>query len=118
MPPDDGLGGAGDLRGADLIAWYTTAWFDEYLKHSPGADAMLLAQRWRDNPIETSIDPNDDGNAFSFYHYSRLDIRLFGGRRWDCEDLRDGCPGMVPESDDGFPGTYSYLAVDPSPDRG
>jgi len=23
---------------------------------------------------------------------------------------------MVPESDDGFPGTYSYLAVDTSPD--
>ena len=35
---------------------------------------------------------------------------------WDCEDLRDGCPGMVPESDDGFPGTYSYLALDTSPD--
>jgi hypothetical protein len=23
---------------------------------------------------------------------------------------------MVPESDDGFPGTYSYLALDTSPD--
>ena len=104
------------LRGADEIAWYTTAWFDKYLKHSSGADAMLLTQRWRDDPIEASIDPNHDGNAFSFYYWSRLDFHLSNGSLWDCEDLRDGCPGMVPESQDGFPGTYSYLAVDTSPD--
>ena len=106
------------LRGPDLIAWYTTAWFNKYLKHSPDADAELLTQRWRDDPIEASIDPNHDGNAFSFYYYSRLDIHLSNGQRWDCEDLRDGCPGMVPRSDDGFPGTYSYLALDTSPDKG
>src|SRR5207237_770596 len=29
------------LRGADEIAWYTTAWFDKYLKGDPGADARL-----------------------------------------------------------------------------
>ncbi len=106
------------LRGPDLIAWYTTAWFNKYLKHSPDADAELLTQRWQDDPIEASIDPNHDGNAFSFYYYSRLDIHPSNGQRWDCEDLRDGCPGMVPESDDGFPGTYSYLALDTSPDKG
>ncbi|HSC04231.1 MAG TPA: hypothetical protein VLC49_12950 [Solirubrobacteraceae bacterium] len=33
---------------------------------------------------------------------------------FDCEDIRDGCPGMV--TDDGYPGSYSYLAVDTSPD--
>jgi dienelactone hydrolase len=104
------------LRGADMIAWYTTAWFDKYLKHDPQADDMLLTKRWQDDPIEASIDPNHDGNAFSFYYYSRLDIHLANGSVWDCEDLRDGCPGMVPESQDGFPGTYSYLAVDTSPD--
>lgn len=104
------------LRGADLISWYTTAWFNKYLKHDPMADNELLTQRWRDDPIEASIDPNHDGNAFSFYYYSRLDIHLANGQVWDCEDLRDGCPGMVPESEDGFPGTYSYLAVDTSPD--
>ena len=82
----------------------------------PGADAQLLTQRWRDDPIEAAIDPNHDGNAFSFYYYSRLDIHLANGKAWDCEDLRDGCPGMVPESGDGFPGTYSYLKVDTSPD--
>jgi len=102
------------LRGPDLIAWYTTAWFDKYLKHAPGADAQLLTQRWRNDPIEAGIDPNHDGNAFSLYYYSRLDVHLANGQVWDCEDMRDGCPGMVPESADGFPGTYSYLAVDTS----
>jgi hypothetical protein len=58
--------------------------------------------------------PNGDGNAFSFYYWSRLDIHLASGAVWDCEDLRDGCPGMV--ADDGYPGSYSYLAVDTSPD--
>ncbi|HEX4280051.1 MAG TPA: hypothetical protein VHZ27_04745 [Solirubrobacteraceae bacterium] len=106
------------LRGPDLIDWYTTAWFDKYLKHDPAADARLLTERWRDDPIEAGIDPNHDGNAFSFYYWSRLDIHLANGQVWDCEDLRDGCPGMVPESGDGFPGTYSYVAIDTSPDRG
>ena len=87
---------------------------DKYLKGSPAADAMLLTDRWRDDPIEAGVDPNGDGNAFSFYYYSRLDIHLAGGRVWDCEDLRDGCPGMV--GDDGYPGVYSYLAIDTSPD--
>jgi hypothetical protein len=42
------------LRGADEIAWYTTAWFDKYLKGDPGADARLLTERWRNDPIEGS----------------------------------------------------------------
>jgi dienelactone hydrolase len=102
------------LRGADEIAWYTTAWFDKYLKGDPTADARLLTERWRDDPIEAAIDPNHDGNAFSFYYWSRLDIHLASGAAWDCEDLRDGCAGMV--ANDGYPGSYSYLAVDTSPD--
>ena len=32
------------LRGPDMINWYTTAWFDKYLKHSPTADGELLTQ--------------------------------------------------------------------------
>jgi dienelactone hydrolase len=103
-------------RGPDMIDWYTTAWFDKYLKHSRGADRRLLSERWYDDPIERRIDPGHDGNAFSFYYYSRLDIRRANGKRWDCEDLRDGCPGMVPASADGYHGTYSYISVDRSPD--
>lgn len=65
------------------------------------------------------MDPNHDGNAFSFYSYSRLDIGR-GGRgqvmRFDCEDLRDGCPGMVPQSADGWSGDCSYVKIDTTPD--
>ena len=82
------------LRGADLTAWYTTAWFDRYVKGDPSADARLLTTGWLD--------------AFSFYYRSRLDI---GG--FTCEDLRGGCPGIVPGEVD-----YSYLSLATSPDAG
>jgi dienelactone hydrolase len=104
------------LRGPDITDWYLSAWFDRYLKNAPGAVNRLLSQRWRDDPVEAGVDPNHDGNAFSFYDYSRLDIGLAGGGRFDCEDLRDGCPGMVPEADDGWHGDYSYVKIDTSPD--
>jgi hypothetical protein len=100
------------LRGADEIAWYTSAWFDKYLKHQRSADKRLLTNRWREDPVEAAVDPKHDGNAFSFYYYSRLDIHLANGERWDCENLRKGCAGMVTERD---PGSYSYLATDTSP---
>jgi hypothetical protein len=104
------------LRGPDVTDWYMTAWFDRYLKDDPTADNRLLSQRWRDDPVEAGVDPNHDPNAFSFYYYSRLDIGLPGGGRFVCEDLRDGCAGMVPEADDGFSGNYSYVKIDTSRD--
>jgi dienelactone hydrolase len=102
------------LRGPDLTDWYTTAWFDKYLKHEPSADAWLESTRWRDDPVEAGVDPNHDGNAFSFYYYSRLDMHLADGAVFDCEDLRDGCPGMT--NDDGYRGSYSYVSIDTTPD--
>ena len=102
------------LRGPDMIDWYTTAWFDKYVKHDPTADSRLLTTRWRNDATEASVDPNHDPNAFSFYYYSRLDFHLASGRQVDCENLRDGCPAL--SSRDGYPGTYSYLAIDTSPD--
>jgi dienelactone hydrolase len=104
------------LRGPDMIDWYTSAWFDKYLKHQGSADKRLLSNRWREDATEAAIDPRGDGNAFSFYYLSRLDIHLRNGAVWDCEDLREGCPGMVKTSKDGFPGSYSYVALDTSPD--
>jgi dienelactone hydrolase len=104
------------LRGPDEIAWYTTAWFDKYVKHQAGADRRLLTGRWREDPVEAAVDPNRDGNAFSFYYLSRLDIHLAKGGTFDCEDMRDGCSGMVATPKDGFRGSYSYLALDTSPD--
>jgi dienelactone hydrolase len=102
------------LRGPDLIDWYTTAWFDKYLKGRPSADAWLLSQRWRTDPVEAGIDPNHDGNAFSFYYYSRLSFHKASGGAFSCEDLREGCAGM--SSSDGYPGDYSYIKIDTTPD--
>jgi dienelactone hydrolase len=102
------------LRGPDMIDWYTTAWFDKYLKHSPDADRELLTTRWLHDPTEASVDPNHDRNAFSFYYYSRLDFHLSNGQKVDCEDLRDGCSALG--ADDGYPGTYLYVGIDTSPD--
>jgi dienelactone hydrolase len=99
------------LRGADEIAWYTSAWFDKYVKAQKSADKRLLTNRWREDPIEAAVDLHDDGNAMSFYYYSRLNIHLAGGGAFDCENLRKGCPGMVTEPN---PGSYSYLATDTS----
>ncbi|MBV9311838.1 MAG: hypothetical protein JOZ73_13495, partial [Solirubrobacterales bacterium] len=70
--------------------------------------------RWLHDGTETSVDPKHDGNAFSFYYYSRLDFHRSSGQRIDCEDLRDGCPALT--SKDGHPGTYSYVKIDTSAD--
>jgi len=102
------------LRGPDLTDWYTTAWFDKYLKHDPTADARLLSTRWQHDADEGAVDPKHDPNAFSFYYYSRLDIHLAAGGTFDCEDLRTGCAGMT--ASDGYSGDYSYVKIDTSPD--
>jgi hypothetical protein len=79
------------LRGTDMIAWYTTAWFDKYVKRAPGADARLLTDRWRGDADEAAVDPDHDGNMFSFYYRSRLSVTRADGSRYVCEDLRAGC---------------------------
>jgi hypothetical protein len=103
------------LRGADLIDWYTTAWFDKYVKQDPTADARLLSDRWHHDATEASVDPTGDGNMFSFYHLSRLDFTLNDGTKVDCEDLRKGCPQIT--GDGGYEGEYSYFDIDTSPDH-
>jgi dienelactone hydrolase len=100
------------LRGADEVAWYTSAWFDKYVKGEKSADKRLLTNRWREDPVEAAVDRHHDGNAMSFYYYSRLDIHRANGEVFDCENLRKACAGMVAEPE---PGSYSYLATDTSP---
>jgi dienelactone hydrolase len=102
------------LRGADMIDWYTTAWFDKYVKRDPTADARLLTNRWRHDGAEATVDPKRDGNMFSFYHPSRLDFHTADGTRVTCEELRAGCAPLT--EDDGYRGEYSYLAIATSPD--
>ncbi|MEA2451263.1 MAG: hypothetical protein QOG63_3195, partial [Thermoleophilaceae bacterium] len=104
------------LRGADMIAWYTTAWFDKYVKGDRSADRRLLTDRWRRDVQEGEVDPDGDPNVFSFYHPSRLAFTLSDGSRVDCEDLRAGCPAL--SADDGYPGDYSYATIARTPDSG
>jgi dienelactone hydrolase len=110
--PNNGF--TASLRGADEIAWYTTAWFDRYVKGDQGAVPRLLTDRWRHDAAEAAVDPHGDGNMFSFYYRSRLDIALPDGGRFDCEDMRPGCPGLV--SNDGEPADYSYAKIDTTAD--
>ena len=102
------------LRGADMIDWYTSAWFDKYLKNDCTADPRLLTQRWRYDGEEASIDPNHDGNMFSFYYPSRLDIHLANGRPYDNENLRTDTHGL--SFSDGYNGQYAYIDINRSPD--
>jgi hypothetical protein len=102
------------LRGIDLAAWYTNAWFDKYVKRDASAGARLVTARWRKDPGDLAVDPAGGGNLFSFYYRSRLDVRLSDGTRFLCEDLRAGCPGLV--ADDGRPAHYSFLTIATQPD--
>jgi pimeloyl-ACP methyl ester carboxylesterase len=106
--PNNGFGAS--LRGADLVTWYTDAWFDYYVKHQRSAYRRLVTRRWQHDAAEASVDSYGDGNAFSYYYRSRLDIAKPGSGRFDCEDLRRGCVGMTRR--DGYAGTWSYLTVD------
>jgi dienelactone hydrolase len=108
--------GAATLRGNDLAAWYTVAWFDKYVK-CPGAgnpstceakaDARLLTDRWRDDAPSAAVDPAGDPNVFSFYYRSRFDFVDAAGAEQVCDDMREGCPNMGP---DGAPVPYSFVA--------
>ena len=116
--PNQGFGAT--WRGMDMAAWYTAAWLDKYVKGDPTADARLLTDRWRDDDLEQGIDPDNDGNMFSFYFRSRIDMDLSGGGHITCEDLRDlqsgpgeNCGGVT---SDGLPPDYSYLAEARTPD--
>jgi hypothetical protein len=104
------------LRGMDLASWYTTAWFDRYVKGDRRAVRRLLSDRWRHDPGDAVVDPAGGGNLLSRAFTSRLDIQRADGRRVICEDLRAGCPGLRPSARDGAPPRYSYLAHATAPD--
>ncbi|MEL0029123.1 MAG: hypothetical protein VW625_10810 [Perlucidibaca sp.] len=98
-------------RGIDLVTWYTVAWFAKYLQQDANADRMLLSARWREDAETGELDTGGDANLYSWHYNSRLDVRLANGRRFACENLRNGCPGQyLPEEDCG-PETYSFAGV-------
>ncbi len=105
--PNDVLGAT--LRGEALCAWYTLAWFDKYLHDDDTADARLLSDRWRHDARGAEVDAGRDGNLYSFYYRSRAAFALGAGGRVACDDLRGGCPAVVPAADDGFPASFTML---------
>jgi hypothetical protein len=112
--PNPGFGAT--HRGIDMADWYTLAWLDKYVKHAASANARLTTQRWRNDAGEQSVDDQvpADGNMFSSYLTSRLDITLRTGSRFDCEDMRAGCAGMSKR--DAWPANFSFLAYALTPD--
>ncbi|HVT65456.1 MAG TPA: hypothetical protein VHD81_09890 [Mycobacteriales bacterium] len=102
------------LYGPDMIAWYTVAWFDYYLKHDQSAFNRLVTTRWQHDGQEAQIDAFGDPNMFSFYYHSRLDIHAPDGGRFDCETMRRGCRGMTGR--DGYHGLWRYAEVDTTKD--
>ncbi|MDX6643090.1 MAG: hypothetical protein QOD76_1052 [Solirubrobacteraceae bacterium] len=110
---DDAL--SATLRGMDMSAWYTQAWFDKYLKHDRGADSRLLTNRWLGDAGEAAVDPNHDGDLFSTYYLSRFDFHAGARGRVVCEDLRSTqCSPLLRA--DGLPANYSYLRQALTPD--
>ncbi len=105
--------GLSTLRGGDMVAWYSTAWFDKHVKCAPGsaceeaADRRLLTDRWRADERSGQIDLNDDPNAFSFYFRSPFDLVTAAGTEVTCDDMRAGCATMAP---DGLPPGYSFVS--------
>jgi dienelactone hydrolase len=108
-----GILGTGTLRGTDMVAWYTTAWFDKYVKCADGseceadADRRLLTDRWRDDARGGEVDVAGDPNLYSFYLRSRFDIRDSTGAERTCDDMRTGCPTMGP---DGLAAGYDHVS--------
>ena len=105
--------GLATLRGSDLVAWYTTAWFDKQVACQGGsacerdADRRLLTDRWRNDVRGGQVDVNDDPNLYSFYRRSRYDLRVADGTEVVCDDMRAGCASMGP---DGLAPGYDFVA--------
>jgi dienelactone hydrolase len=105
--------GTATLRGTDMVAWYTTAWFDKYVKCADGseceadADRRLLTDRWRNDERGGQVDAAGDPNLYSFYFKSRFDLRNAAGAEQTCDDMRAGCPTMAP---DGLPAGYDHVS--------
>lgn len=103
------------LRGIDLAAWYTEAWFRKYLLVDPEADAMLLSQRWRNDSATSKVDTKRDSNLLSWHYQSRLNVHRANGTRYVCENIRAGCPGLVAAASDGGPASYSAFPTGSTP---
>ena len=93
--------GQATLRGYDLVAWYSAAWFDKYVRCAGDAtcaaqaDRELLTTRWQSDERNGEVDAGGDPNLFSFYYRSRYALTTAGGTPVTCDDMRAGCPTMA-----------------------
>ena len=94
---------AATLRGADDSPGTRPRGSTRYVKGDRRPTARLLTDRWRNDAAEAAVDPDHDGNLFSFYYDSPLSV---DGRT--CADLRtaQACP-LAP---DGL-GPFSALGA-------
>ncbi len=93
--------GQATLRGNDLVAWYTAAWFDKYVgcigdaACAAQADRELLTTRWQADRRNGEVDAAGDPNLYSFYFRSRYEFTTAGGSKVACDDMRAGCASMA-----------------------
>lgn len=100
--------------GLDLTAWYTTAWFDHYVKGDATALDRLLTDRWRRDPRVKAIEEatgvaargKGDPNHLSALKTSKA---WLGSAGFTCEDLRAGCAGGL-RPDAGPAAPYGVFA--------
>ncbi|MBV9212083.1 MAG: hypothetical protein JOZ25_00365 [Actinobacteria bacterium] len=111
--------GTATYRGMDMVAWYTTAWFDRFVKGDRHANARLLTNRWCDDAREKAVDPNSprDGDLYSFYYRSQLAFGIGKGRSATSTDMRADCSRAGVLRSDGLPATYDFVADAHTPDH-
>jgi hypothetical protein len=85
--------------GNRIVAWYTLAWFDKYLKHDPTADARLLTKAFNE-PHNAACGGND--NCYSIYYKNAYWFHDSGGTLHSCDDVAhiaaptETCPDTDP----------------------
>ena len=70
--------------GNAIVAYYTLAWFDKYLRHDPTADARLLTNAFN-QPNNAACGGND--GCYSIYYKNAYWFHDGGGTLHACDDV-------------------------------
>ena len=85
--------------GNAIVAYYTLAWFDKYLRHDPSADARLLTNAFNE-PNNPACGGND--GCYSIYYKNAYSFHDGGGTLHSCDDVAhiaapaETCPDTDP----------------------
>jgi hypothetical protein len=85
--------------GNAIVAYYTLAWFDKYLKHDPTADARLLTKAFNE-PNNANCGGND--NCYSIYYKNAYWFHDSTAALHSCDDVAhiaapaEACPDTDP----------------------